>query len=118
AQSVQNSECDVVILSPDTVDVRKSGQKILHHFETVVAVPVRVLGVENLDIGAFDLSHERIETLVVDHRWQSAEHDDVSFAAELLGEVICCDFSHAGIIACNIEVLNSRFRERAVNNRY
>jgi hypothetical protein len=89
-------------LGPDPIDVRESGKKILHHLETIVSIPVRILRIKNLDIGPLDLLHKRVETLIIDHGWESAEYNDISFTAKLLNEVLGRDFSYTGVVAGDV----------------
>src|SRR5690606_33028432 len=48
AQRLDHAQGDVVVLRPHRVDLGEAGEEVLHDLEAVVAVPVRVLAVEDL----------------------------------------------------------------------
>jgi hypothetical protein len=97
-QRLDDADGDVVVLRPDRVDLGEAGQEVLHDLEAVVAVPVRVLAVEHLDVGAVDDLHEGVDPLVVDDGGDPAQHDDVAFAAEALDDVLAGDAAHRGLL--------------------
>src|SRR5271165_4367505 len=117
-QRVQYAQRDVVILRPDRIYFREARQKILHHLESVVTIPVSVLRIQYYDLRVFDQAHEGIEALVVDHGWQTAQNNDVPFPAESFYQVLCSDFAHPWVVTGYIQVLNVVIRQSAIDDGY
>jgi hypothetical protein len=86
---LEHAHGHVVVGGPDRVDLLEARQEVLHHLEGVVAVPVAVLGVQQLDAGMV-LHHgvEGVHALVVERGRDAAQRHDVALAVQRLGDVL------------------------------
>ena len=116
---LQHADGHVVIGCPDRVDLLEARQVVLHHLEGVVAVPVAVLGVQQLDVGIV-LHHgvEGIHALVVERGRDAAQRDDVALAVQRLREVLGGDLAEGGVVAGDVGVLRAGVGQAAVDHRH
>jgi hypothetical protein len=90
------------------VDLLEARQEVLHHLEGVVAVPVAVLRVEQLDVRVvLHDAVERVHALVVERRRDAAQRDDVALAAERLRDVLGRHLAEGGVVAGDVGVLRA-----------
>src|SRR5690606_24449259 len=107
---------DVVVLGSHGLDIREAGQEVLHHAETIIAVPVGEFIVQNGDVRTFNASHEGVETLLVDRDRQAAQDDNVAAIGQTALDVFGSIGAETRIVAGDVEVFHAIDRELAVDN--
>src|SRR5690606_13691259 len=76
----------------------------------------RILDVEDLDLGFGDHVREALDALVVDDGRNAAQDDDLALVAELVGEPAGSIRADRNVVACNVEILNRRIGQAAIND--
>jgi hypothetical protein len=66
--------------------VRIFGQIVLHELERLIAVPVSVLNIENLEFGVLYAILGALDAFVVDNGGNAAQHDEIALAAEFVDQ--------------------------------
>ena len=105
---LENTPGHVVIASPDRIDLLEARQIVLHDLKGIVAVPVAVLGIQNLDVGIIlHYGLEALHALVVDRRRDAPKHDNVTLTIEDTGQILGGYLGKAGIVTRNISILRA-----------
>ena len=97
--------------------MRILGQIVLHQAEGLVLVPVGILDVEDFDVGVLHHVGEALNAFVVDHRRDAPQHDDLAFAAQLLGHPFRGVGAHGDVVARHIQILDRRIGQPPVHDR-
>ncbi|CAM2161080.1 hypothetical protein PT2222_90297 [Paraburkholderia tropica] len=116
---LEHAHGHVVVGGPDGVDVLEARQEVLHGLEGVVAIPVRVLRVENLHVRIV-LQHRRkgVPALVVERGRNAAQRDDVALAVQLLREILGGNAAERGVVAGHVGVLRALVGQAAIDHRH
>ncbi|ABX61633.1 Hypothetical protein BCAN_A0556 [Brucella canis ATCC 23365] len=101
--SFENANQHVVILRPDHINLRIFGQEVLHHAEGIVAVPVTILAVKHLDIGALDTLIETVLALLIDRDWQAANDDDLCIRGRGL-DIFTGHLPQCGVVTSHVKI--------------
>ncbi len=89
----------------------------MHHLEGIVAVPVAVFCIEDLDVRmSFHYSTESVEALVIQSGRDTAQNDDIALAIELFRQIFSRQFAEGRIVAGDIGVLGGGVGQAAVNH--
>ena len=98
---------DVVVLSPDGLDVGEAGRKSCITLKPSSRFQLANSLSSDLDAGAFDAGHEAVEALLVDRDRHAAQDDDVAAFGQRFLEVFGRVGAEARIVAGDIEVLDA-----------
>ncbi len=113
---LEDTEQHVVVIGPHRVDLWIFGEVVLHQLEGLVAVPVRILDIEHLEPAAGNAVLEALDALVVDHRRDAAQHDEIALAAHLLDQELRGVVADRDVVAGDVEVLDLRIVEAAIDH--
>src|SRR5690625_6930177 len=84
------------------------GQVILHQGESLILVPVGILNIQNFNIGVVYHFGKALNSLIIDDRWDTAQHNYLAFVAELFGQPTSGICAHRNIVTRDVEILNLR----------